>query len=269
MSRPPGATGLGAAEGAARRLRSEIVELAAYALQAQPEEIELRDGACFVRDDPERTIPFIGIANMVYSNNAVLTPEMRERLSLNCRYVYTPPFTVPDPDNKTGNLTLTYASQIHACVVEIDEDTGELKILDYAALDDCGTRINPKIVEGQVHGAAGLGLGAALYETFEYDEVGLLQTASFYDYHAITALDVPHIKVGDIESPSPFTPNGAKGMGEGGGAPLHVICSAIQDALGPDDAIVSDSHNPWERVWRLLRSGELGEARGVTVVSRS
>ncbi len=261
-------TGLGAVKGAAERLREEIIELGAYALEAQPEEIELRGGACTVRDDPERMIPLIGIANMVYSNNAVLTPEMRERLSLNARYVYTPPFQVPDPEDKTGNLTLTYASQIHACVVELDEESGEVEILDYAAVDDCGTRIHPQIVEGQVHGATALGIGAALYEAFEYDEDGQLQQASFYDYHAITSLDAPDIKTADIESPSPFTPNGAKGMGEGGGAPLHAICSAIQDALGPDDAVVSESHNTSERVWRLVHSGERGEPRGVTVSSR-
>jgi 2-furoyl-CoA dehydrogenase large subunit len=220
-----------------------------------------------VRGDAERAIPFIGIANLVYSNNAVLPEEMRERLSLNCRHVYVPPFQVPDPDKKRGNLTLTYASQIHACVVEIDEHTGEVAILEYAAVDDCGVRIHPQIVEGQVHGATALGIGAALYEAFEYDEQGQLQQASFYDYHALTALDSPHIKTGEIESPSPFTPNGAKGMGEGGGAPLHAICSAIQDALGAQDAIVSDSHNPWERVWRLVHSGENGEPRGVNVSS--
>jgi 2-furoyl-CoA dehydrogenase large subunit len=153
-------------------------------------------------------------------------------------------------------------------VVEIDEETGEVKILEYAAVDDCGKRIHPQIVEGQVHGATMLGIGAALYETFEYDEQGQLQQSSFYDYHAITALDAPDVKTGDIESPSPFTPNGAKGMGEGGGAPLHAICSAIQDALTDRDAVVSDSHNPWERVWALVHSGERGEPRGVQVTSR-
>jgi 2-furoyl-CoA dehydrogenase large subunit len=261
-------TGLGAAQGAAEKLRKEIIEIAAFALQADQDEIELEEGNCFVRGDRERAIPFIGIANMIYSNNAVLPLEMRERLSLNSRHVYVPPFQVPDPEQKRGNLTLTYASQIHACVVEIDEATGELTILDYAAVDDCGKRVNPKIVEGQVHGATMLGLGAALYEAFEYDEQGQLQQASFYEYHAITALDAPHVKTGDIESPSPFTPNGAKGMGEGGGAPLHAICSAIQDALGSGEAIVSDSHNPWERVWRLVHSAEYGEPRGVRVTSR-
>ncbi|MGH2859367.1 MAG: xanthine dehydrogenase family protein molybdopterin-binding subunit, partial [Solirubrobacteraceae bacterium] len=258
-------TGLGAAKGAAERLREEIKEIAAFALQANKDEIVLGGGACSVAGDSERSIPFIGVANLVYSNNAVLTPELREQVSLNCRYVYTPPFVVPDHDAKTGNLTLTYASQVHACVVEVDEATGVVKVLDYAAVDDCGKRINPQIVEGQVHGASMLGIGAALYEGFEYNEEGELQQASFYDYHAITALDAPDIKTGDIESPSPFTPNGAKGMGEGGGAPLHVICSAIQDALGPDDAIVADSHNPSERVWRLLNSGARGEPRGISL----
>jgi 2-furoyl-CoA dehydrogenase large subunit len=262
-------TGLAAAQGAAEKLRREIIEVAAFALQAEMDEIEVEDGTCSVRGDTERAIPFIGVANLIYANNAALPSELRERISLNSRHVYVPPFQVPDPETKRGNLTLTYASQIHACVVEIDEETGELEILEYAAVDDCGKRVNPKIVEGQVHGATMLGLGAALYEAFEYDERAQLQQASFYDYHAITALDAPHVKTGDIESPSPFTPNGAKGMGEGGGAPLHAICSAIQDALGSEDAIVSDSHNPWERVWRLVHSGERGEPRGVSVSSRS
>jgi 2-furoyl-CoA dehydrogenase large subunit len=261
-------TGLGAAKGAAEKLRKEIIEVAAFALQADADDIELADGMCSVRGDAERAIPFIGIANMIYANNAVLPQEMRDRISLNCRHVYVPPFQVPDPEKKRGNLTLTYASQIHACVVEIDEETGEVTILEYAAVDDCGKRIHPQIVEGQVHGATALGIGAALYEAFEYDEEGQLQQASFYDYHALTALDAPDIKTGDLESPSPFTPNGAKGMGEGGGAPLHAICSAIQDALTDQDAVVSDSHNTWERVWRLVHSGEHGEARGVKVTSR-
>ena len=78
---------------------------------------------------------------------------------------------------------------------------------------------------------------------------------------------MPHIKTGHIESPSPFTPNGAKGMGEGGGAPLHAICSAIQDALGDGAPIVSESHNNWERIFKLLHPAD-GAPRGVRVTSR-
>ena len=260
-------TGLGAAMGGAEKLRAEIVKLAAFALEADEDEIELEDGSAHVRGDAERAIPFIGIANLVYSNVAALPPELADSVSLNCRHVYRPPFQVPDPDTKTGNLTLTYASQTHACVVEIDEETGQVTILDYAVADDCGRVINPQIVEGQVHGATAHGIGAALYEAFEYDEDGQLLQSSFYDYHAVTSLDVPPIKTSHIETPSPFTPNGAKGMGEGGGAPLHAICSAIQDALDDGAPIVSDTHNPWERVYDLLHA-EPGSPRGVTVEAR-
>jgi 2-furoyl-CoA dehydrogenase large subunit len=251
-------TGLSAALGAAEKLRREIQVVAAAALGAEPDEIELRDGMAGVPGDEERQIPFIGIAGMVYSNNAVLPPEVADAVSLNCRHVYRPPFEVPDHERRHGNLTLTYASQVHACVVEVDEATGQTEILDYAAVDECGKRINPRIVEGQVHGATAHGIGAALYEALDYDPDGQLRSTNFYDYQAVTALDVPHIKTDEIERPSPFTPNGAKGMGEGGGAPLHVICSAIQDAVADAGGVVTDTHNPSERVWRLLH-GEGGD----------
>ena len=125
-------------------------------------------------------------------------------------------------------------------------------------MDDCGIRIHPQIVEGQVHGATAQALGAALYETFAYDEYGQLLTANFYDYHVPHALDMPDVKTGHIESPSPFTPLGAKGMGEGGGAGIHAVCAAIQDALraAGKEAVVTDSFNNAERVWRLLTSPE-------------
>jgi len=261
-------TGLGAVMGAVAKLRDEILEVGAFALQAPKDDLELRDGACLVKGDPSRSIPFIGIANLIYTNNAVLPRELSAKIDLNCRYVYVPPFEVPDVERKMGNLTLTYASQIHVCVVEVDEETGVVEILSYAAVDDCGKRINPQIVEGQVHGAVGLGIGAALYEAFEYDEDGQLQEPSFYEYHAGTAMDIPDVRTGNIESPSPFTPNGAKGMGEGGGAAVHTICSALQDALGKDGAVVFDSHNTWERVYQLLQSSKGNEPRGVHVITR-
>jgi 2-furoyl-CoA dehydrogenase large subunit len=194
---------------------------------------------------------------IVNANNAVLPPELRD-ITLNCRHVYVPPFEMPDFERKFGNLTLTYATQIHACVVEIDPETGEVEIADYAAVDDCGIRIHPQIVEGQVHGATAHAIGAALHETFAYDEFGQLLTANFYDYHVPHALDLPEIKTGHIESPSPFSSLGTKGMGEGGGAAIHAICAAIQDALraAGKPAVVNDSFNPPERVWRMLQAPE-------------
>jgi CO/xanthine dehydrogenase Mo-binding subunit len=262
-------TGLGAVIGAAEKLRGEMVRVGAAMLGGVDEDdIELADGFVRLAGNPEAAIPFIGIAATVFSNVAELPGELADSVSLNCRHVYRPPFSVPDSESKTGQLTLTYASQVHVAVVEVDEETGAVELLDYAAVDECGRKINPQIVEGQVHGATGHGIGAALYETFNYDADGQLLNATFMDYHAATALDVPMIKYDEVECPSPFTTNGAKGMGEGGGAPLSTICSAIQDALPEGAHIVYDTHNPAERVYELLRSAELGLPRGVSVTSR-
>jgi 2-furoyl-CoA dehydrogenase large subunit len=262
-------TGINAVIGAVGKLKAEIVEVAAYAFGVEQDQVELVNGEARIIGNPEAAIPFIGIANMVYTNNATIPHEMAERISLTCRHVYVPPFEVPDVEKKYGNLTLTYATQTHAAVIEVDEESGKVEILDYAVVDDCGKRINPMLVEGQVHGATAHGIGAALKETFIYDEDGQLLTSNFLFYHAATANDVPHIKTDNIESPSPFTGTGAKGMGEGGGAPVHTICSAIQDALGPNGAIVDDSHNPPERIWRMLKWKGASADRGIEVVSKT
>jgi 2-furoyl-CoA dehydrogenase large subunit len=176
---------------------------------------------------------------------------------MNARFVFRPQFQVPDKEKKFGNLTLTYSMQIHACVVEIDPETGVYEIVDYAAVDDCGLRVNPKIVEGQVMGATAHAIGAAMFEVFAYDEEGNLLTPNFYDYHVPHTLDMPPLKTAAIESPSPFTPLGTKGMGEGGGGGIHCIGAAIQDALrASGGAIVTSSHNPYHRVWEMLREPE-------------
>jgi CO/xanthine dehydrogenase Mo-binding subunit len=115
-------------------------------------------------------------------------------------------------------------------------------------------RINPQVVEGQVQGATAQAIGAATHETFPYDEDGNLLTPNFYDYHVPHALDMPPLKTAYVESPSPFTPLGAKGMGEGGGAGLSAVAAALQDALrAAGRPIVTSSSNPYHRVWELMR----------------
>lgn len=179
---------------------------------------------------------------------------------MNVRYVYRPPFVVPDVARKYGNLMLTYAAQCHIAVVEIDPDTSNVHILAYAAVDDCGTVINHAIVEGQVHGAAAHGIGAALMENFQYDEWGNLLTATFSDYCPITTMNMPALRYDNMESPSPFTFNGAKGMGEGGGGPLHTLSAALQDALYASGVLVVDSHFSPSEVHALLQGGGTRES---------
>ena len=155
----------------------------------------------------------MALGAIVNANNAFLPPDFNP--TLNHRFVYRPYFGMVDTEKKTGKLTLTYATQIHACVVEVDRETGVVEIVDYAAVDDCGTRIHPQIVEGQVHGATVHAIGAALYEDFVYDEDGQLLTSNFYDYHVPHALDVPSLKTGAIESPSPVLAARLEGDGRG------------------------------------------------------
>jgi CO/xanthine dehydrogenase Mo-binding subunit len=258
-------TGLGAVKGAADMLAGQMRKLASMVFQCPEEAIELADGFARIRDNPEAALPFMALGAIPNANNAGF-PE--DPPTMNCRYVYRPQFQVPDKETKIGNLTLTYATQIHACIVEIDPETGVYELVDYAAVDDCGTRINPQIVEGQVMGATAHAIGAAMWETFAYDEDGNLLTPNFYDYHVPHALDMPPLKTAAIESPSPFTPLGTKGMGEGGGGGIHCICAGIQDALRTaGHPIVSDSHNPYHRVWEMMRDPEATRAN-VEVVSK-
>jgi CO/xanthine dehydrogenase Mo-binding subunit len=256
-------TGLGAVKGAADKLAGEMKLLASVVLGCAADDVELAEGQARIKGNPEAALPFMVLGAILNANNAGLPPEV-DNVTLNVRYVYRPPFEVPDKERKFGNLTLTYATQIHACLVEVDPETGEYELVDYAAVDDCGNRIHPQIVEGQVHGATAQALGAATHESFTYDDDGNLLTPNFYDYHVPHALDMPPIKTGYIESASPFTPLGAKGMGEGGGAGIHAVCAALQDALG---TVVYDSCNPPWRVWELLRDPDASRAR-VEVESR-
>jgi 2-furoyl-CoA dehydrogenase large subunit len=260
-------TGIGAALGAARALREDIVLVACDVLECEPEELQFFDAVVSVDGDEDRAISFAAIANLVYANNGSLPPDTADAVTLNRRFVYRPPFGVPDWRTKSGHLTLTYASQFHACVVEVEEETGATRILDYAIVDECGTPINPQIIEGQVHGAAAHGIAAALQETLEYDDDGQLLNGTFWDYHVVSCPDTPMFKTDNLPCPSPFTPTGSKGMGEGGGGPLHAVCSALQDAVGRD-VVVTDSHNPTERVWELLNEPRPTDRAGAEVVSR-
>jgi CO/xanthine dehydrogenase Mo-binding subunit len=257
-------TGLSAVKGATEMLRDEIFKLAGAVFGGVPAEaLELADGGVRIKESPEAFLPFMACGAIINANNAGLPEDLG--VTLNCRYVYRPPFEVPDVEKKYGNLTLTYATQIHAAVIEVDPETGSYEIVDYAAVDDCGKRINPQIVEGQVMGATAQALGAATHEQFVYDEDGNLLTPNFYDYHVPHALDMPPLQTGSVESPSPFTPLGTKGMGEGGGAGIHAVCSAVQDALrNHGGALVYDSCNPYHRVWEMLNDPSTGARVEVT-----
>jgi 2-furoyl-CoA dehydrogenase large subunit len=259
-------TGLSAVHGACQKLKVEMRKLAGFLLEASEEDLEFgvgEEGPQLKVKGTDKAVNYWYLSNIVNNNNAVLEGDL-EDVTLNVRHVYRPPFKVPDVEKKFGNLTLTYAAQLHVAVVEIDPATCRVNTLAYAAVDDCGKMINPQIAHGQVHGATSHGIGAAIMESFDYDEAGNLLTATFSDYCPITSMNMPDVTYGNIETPSPFSYNGAKGMGEGGGAPLHTMSAAVQDALHGAGVIITDSFVSPPRVYDLLQNPNRDEAVSVS-----
>jgi 2-furoyl-CoA dehydrogenase large subunit len=263
-------SGLSAVHGAAQKLKAEMKRLGAHVLETREDDLEFGTGT----QGPElrarstgKSINYWGLANIVNVNSAVLPTEMHD-VTLNCRYIWRAPFKVPDKVKKYGSLTLTYASQLHIAAIEIDRDTFIPRILDYVAVDDCGTVINPPIVEGQVYGATAHGIGAALMETCVYDSVGNMLTSTFSDYTPITAVNMPKVKYGHIQTPSPHSYSGAKGMGEGGAAPIHTISAALQDALFAEGIFINDSFNNADSLFRAMIVKEIGQKAKLVKVEK-
>ncbi|MFB3061429.1 MAG: xanthine dehydrogenase family protein molybdopterin-binding subunit, partial [Candidatus Binatia bacterium] len=221
-----------AAIGAAKKVREKLMLRAANHLEADVQDLELGDVNISVRGTPEKGVTIAQLASRAYWSLADHQPDVEP--GLEALYYYKNPMAnTPDEKNRV-RVQLGFASAAHVAVVEIDPETFEIKLRRYGVVHDCGRQINPAIVDGQVHGAAAHGIAAALLEEFVYDESGQLLTTSFMDYLKPTAADLPTIEGDHHETPSPFTPLGTKGIGEGGAviAPA-AIAGAVEDALVP------------------------------------
>jgi carbon-monoxide dehydrogenase large subunit len=149
----------------------------------------------------------------------------------------------------------------HACVVDVEEDTGKVKVVRYVAVDDCGNAINPKLIEGQVHGGIVHGLAQALYEQIVYDEEGQLATGTFVDYALPTAAELPMFETDRTETPSPVNELGVKGVGEAGTiASSPTIVNAVVDALRPLGVTYMDMPLTPMRVWQAIGAAQDGGA---------
>jgi 2-furoyl-CoA dehydrogenase large subunit len=244
-------TDVGAVLGAARRVRDKILRIAAHRLEVAAEDLELAGGEVHVRGVPARRFPLAEVARIAYAN--VLDLPAGEEPGLEARHIHQNPLAAPVDANRRVRSQLVFSNAAHACVVEIDRATGAIRILDYLVVHDCGRELNPAIVEGMVHGSTVHGIGATLLEEFLYDAGGQPLAGTFLDYLKPTALDVPDIDVDRLESPSPFTPLGAKGVGEGGAIPsLAAIANAVEDALAPIGVVIRSLPITPEQVWRWL-----------------
>ena len=206
---------------AARRVREKIVGIAAAGLEAPPQDLVVADGQVSVKGSPFRSLAIAEVARRAYMVSPVGLPPGVEP-GLEATSYHDPPIQ-----------TISNGAQI--AVVEVDAETGAVRLLRLIAAHDCGTVINPLIVDGQIHGGAAQGIGQALAEAARYDETGQLLTGSLMDYALPRADTMPEaFELLHLSTPSPLTVSGIKGMGEGGTVGVvAAIANAVADALGP------------------------------------
>jgi aerobic carbon-monoxide dehydrogenase large subunit len=233
----------------ARKVRERARQVASAMLEVDPGDLEWEKGRWFVRGDSSqgRTIQEIALA----AHSSLELPEGIEG-HLDATTVYNPP-----------NLTFPFGAYI--CVVDVDPGTGQVKVRRFVAVDDCGVRINPMIVEGQVHGGLADGIGMALMELIAFDEDGNCLGASFMDYLLPTSMECPSWELGETVTPSPHHPIGAKGVGESAtvGSPAAVV-NAVLDALQPYGVRHADMPLTPAHVWRAIQGRPLRTDLAIT-----
>jgi len=221
----------------AEKVREKARRIAAHRLESAPEDVEFEDGEFHVAGAPDRSISIREIAGVAYSRDEL--PEDVDP-GLEATSYYDPP-----------NFVFPFGT--HVAVVEVDPDSGETEFERYVAVDDVGNQINPKIVEGQIHGGIAQGLGQALYEGTEYDDNGTLVTGSLQDYAVPKAHHIPEMETDSTVTPCPHNPLGVKGVGEAGtiAAPPAVV-NAVADALEPFGVDHVGMPLTAERVWSAV-----------------
>jgi carbon-monoxide dehydrogenase large subunit len=219
-----------------RKVREKAKKIAAHLLEAAEGDVEYEHGRFFVKGSPDQAKTMDEVAFAAYTN----VPE-GEEAGLEAVTYYDPP-------------EMTYPFGAYICVVEIDRGTGQVEVKRFIAVDDCGVRINPTVVDGQVHGGLAQGIGTALMEVIDFDEEGNHLNSSFMDYLIPTSMEVPNYELGEFVTPSTHHPLGARGVAESPtvGSPPAVV-NAVVDALSPFGVRNVDMPLTPNKIWQLMR----------------
>ena len=226
----------GATIGAARGVKHQVLSVASKMLEVDPADLEVSEGAVVARGVPTHRVTLADVARMAYMQPGVVFEDAASGIEADYAFV-----------SDEG----TWSQAVHCCTVEVDVDTGKVTILRYVVDEDCGSIINPAIVDGQIRGGVAQGIGAVLLERSAYGEDGQYLATTFMDYLLPTATDIPPIEIHHLES-APIGEINFRGVGEGGaiGAPAAVT-NAIEDALVPFGARVREQHLPPSRILEL------------------
>jgi carbon-monoxide dehydrogenase large subunit len=228
-------------------LREKVLRIAAHLLESDPGDLELGSGRVSVRGAPDRFVTLSDVGRAAYLRAADLPEGMDP--GLEAIEVFDPP-----------QMAWPYGANV--AVVEVDPGTGGVRFLDYTYVHDCGTVVNPMIVEGQIHGGVAQGIGMALLEELPYDPEGQPLFGSFLDYVLPSAVEVPPLRLDHQVTPSPVIPGGTKGVGEAGviGSPA-AVAAAVEDALRPFGVSITELPVTPARIASLLR--QAGRRAGV------
>ncbi|RXZ33799.1 xanthine dehydrogenase family protein molybdopterin-binding subunit [Oxalobacteraceae bacterium CAVE-383] len=241
---------------AAREVRQKAITVASHMLGVAEQALHVRDGLVCLKEETSGNAGGGGAARSVPLGR--IAAQLRGMPG----YSFPPGVTVGlEATNMFRIDALAYANAFHVCEVEVDIDTGAVKILRYIAIQDCGKLINPQIAEGQIHGSVAHGIGNALFEWMGYDDDGQPLTTTFADYLLPAATDVPHIEIVWLETPSPINPLGIKGAAEAGIVCVgSVLASAIEDALASFNVRIADLPVKPMRLLELIEAGRPAEA---------
>ena len=226
-----------AAHLAAGRVADKLKAIAARQLNVLPEDVELVGGKVRSRSNPDNAIPFGRVAGTAHWSPVILPEGMAPALRETA--VWSPPELEPPASDDRINTSLTYGFVFDMCGVEIDPLSYQVRVERYVSMHDAGRVLNPLIAQGQMRGAFVQGIAAALYEEFVYDDDGQFLTGTFADYLIPTVAEIPSVEMLHQETPSPFTPLGAKGLAEGNCMSVPAcIANAIADALGIKNVVL-------------------------------
>jgi 2-furoyl-CoA dehydrogenase large subunit len=222
---------------AAVRIREKLARIAARQLNILSDDVEFADGKICSRGNPDNAVSFGRVAGTAHWSPVLLPDDMAAGLRETA--VWNPPELAPPDKADRINTSLTYGFVFDICGIEIDPSIGTVRVDRYYSMHDAGKLLNPLLADGQIQGAFVQGLAAALYEEFIYDRNGIFQSGSFADYLVPTACEIPPLTTMHMESPSPLTPLGAKGLAEGNCMSVPAcIANGIADALRLKDILL-------------------------------